>query len=165
MDKPMSYQCATCGEEHDVLPDIGADFPDLFFDVSEDERGERVEISEEMCRIDDDYFIRGVIEIPISEINDTFGFGVWVSQKKENFENYIENPNAADIGPFFGWLSTNIRYYEETTLNLKTMVHFLGNDSRPAIRLEPVEHPLAIAERDGITLDEAWRVVHFYMND
>ena len=74
---------------------------------------------------------------------------------------YLDNFDSAQIGPFFGWLSSEISYYEDT-MYLKTMAHFRGNGLRPTIVLEPAEHRLAIAQRDGITLDEAWRIVHFY---
>ena len=68
-----------------------------------------------------------------------------------------------DIGPFFGWLSTEVGYYEESTINLKTMVHFIGGGKRPVVELEPIEHPLAIDQRNGITLEKAWEIVHYYM--
>jgi hypothetical protein len=43
------------------------------------------------------------------------------------------------------------------------MAHYQGNNQRPLIKLEPSDHPLALAQKDGITLDEAWRIVHSYM--
>src|SRR4051812_21807165 len=116
----MSYQCSTCGEEHDDLPDIGADKPDKWFGVPKKERRARVRLSKDTCVIDDDYFIRGVLLLPIHGQEVPFGFGVWVSQKRENFETYLANFDTADIGPFFGWLCTNIAYYPERSLGLKT---------------------------------------------
>ena len=35
---------------------------------------------------------------------------------------------------------------------------------RPAIRVEPTDHPLAVDQRNGITLDKAWDIVHRYKN-
>ena len=31
------------------------------------------------------------------------------------------------------------------------------------IELEPTAHPLAVDQREGITLEKAWAIVHFYM--
>jgi hypothetical protein len=160
----MSYICSTCGEEHDELPDIGSDRPDYFWGVDEKLRDEIIELTEDTCIIENDYFIRGVIEIPIIDYTDRFGFGVWVSQKKENFEKYVENFDTTEIGPFFGWLSTNIQFYKDETISLKTMAHFQGNSSRPLIKVEPSNHQLSIDQQNGITLKKAWEIVHFYMD-
>ena len=66
--------------------------------------------------------------------------------------------------PFFGWLCTRIDYYPEETLFLKTMAHFRKGNLRPAILVEPTDHPLAVDQRNGITLDKAWDIVHRYKN-
>jgi len=85
-----------------------------------------------------------------------------VSHKKENFEIYRDHFDTPDIGPFFGWLCTRIDYYQEPTLEMKTMAHYQGGGLRPRIVLEESEHPLYIQQRDGISLSEAWKIVHHY---
>lgn len=161
----MTYKCSICGETHNDLPDIGSDKPYYWFTVPEEERLARAELSEDICIIDDeDYFIRGVIQIPIHDYEQNFGFGVWVSQKKENFYAYLDNSNSDQIGPFFGWLSTELDYYEESTLSLKTMAHFKGDGDRPTIEVEPSDHPLAVDQQEGISLVKAWEIVHFYLD-
>jgi hypothetical protein len=161
----MSYQCSVCGETHEGLPDIGTDKPDLWWDIPEEERDKRVELTDDTCVIDGEhFFIRGVIHIPVHGQAEDFGFGVWVSQKKENFYTYLENFDSDEIGPFFGWLCTNLACYEPGTLSLKTMAHFQGGKRRPRIELEPTDHPLAIDQRDGISLERAWEIVHFYLD-
>ncbi len=57
-----------------------------------------------------------------------------------------------ELEPMFGWLSTSIPCYPET-INLKTMVHTRSVGVRPYIKLEPTEHPLAIEQREGITIE------------
>lgn len=161
----MSYRCATCGELHEGLPDVGMDYPDHYWGVPEGERGSRVEVTSDTCVIDgDNFFIRGVIEIPVHGDPEGFGFGVWVSQKRENFYTYLENFDSAGIGPFFGWLCTSIGYYEDETRLLKTMVHFRGGGRRPRIEVEPTAHPLAVDQREGISMEKAWEIAHFYMD-
>ncbi len=120
-------------------------------------------LTADTCVIDgESFFIRGVIEIPIHDSPDKFGFGVWVSQKKENFIAYSNNSNSDKIGPFFGWLCNRITYYAEETMLLKARAYFRGDNLRPFIELEQTEHPLAINQRNGISLDKAWEIVHFY---
>jgi hypothetical protein len=158
-----SYRCATCGEEHDDLPDIGADRPDQWWGVPEVERPTRAILTSDTCIIDGtDFFIRGVIEIPVHDYHEKFGLGVWVSQKRENFETYMQNWESAKIGPFFGWLCTRVSYYEESSLLLKTKAHFRGKKLRPSIELQPSEHPLSVDQQHGITLEKAWEIVHHY---
>jgi hypothetical protein len=159
----MAYRCTVCGELHDDLPDIGADKPDQWWGIPAAERGRRIKLTGDTCVIDKrDYFIRGVIEIPIHDYPHCFGFGVWVSQKKENFYIYLKNFDSADIGPFFGWLCTRIAYYSVDSSGLKTRAHFREGNLRPAIELEPTDHPLAVDQRMGITLTKAWEIVHHY---
>jgi hypothetical protein len=162
----MSYRCATCGGLHDELPHLGIDKPDPWWNVAEEQRAERVKLTADTCVIDDEhFFIRGVIEIPVHEYADSFGFGVWVSQKRENFLAYRNNPNSGEIGPFFGWLCTRLTYYPVTTLHLKTMAHFRGNGLRPTIEIERGDHPLALDQRGGISLRKAWEIVHHSLSD
>ena len=163
VSEAMSFRCHVCGETHEGVPDVGFDRPDYWWGVPEGERELRINFTADVCSIDDeDFFIRGVIHIPLRDTGDDFGIGVWVSQKRENFYAYLENFDSADIGPFFGWLSNDIAYYEGGTLSLKTMAHFRGGGQRPSIELEETDHPLAVAQRDGMTLEEAWRIVHHY---
>lgn len=159
----MSYRCTICGQEHGDLPHLGIDRPDQWWDVAEEERERRIKLTSDTCVIDDrDYMIRGVIEIPVEDYGTPFGFGVWVSQKRENFETYLENYESDQIGPFFGWLCTHISYYPEETLLLKTRAHFRSGGLRPVIEVEPTDHPLAVDQRNGISLARAWEIVHHY---
>jgi len=161
----MSYRCTTCGELHEELPDVGVGYPDQYWDVPEEERESRIESTSDTCIIDGEhFFIRGVIELPIHDYPERFGLGVWVSQKRENFNTYLENFDSGEIGPFFGWLCTDIAYYPEDTLLLKTMAHFRGEGLRPIIEVEQTEHPLSVDQYKGISIEKAWEIVHFYMD-
>lgn len=161
----MTYRCSVCEELHDDLPDICFDKPDPWWGIPAGERDARIELTPDTCIIDEEeYFIRGVLEIPILDYPESFGFGVWVSQKRENFYTYLKHPDSASIGPFFGWLCTEMSFYEPSTWLLKTEAHFPGGSERPRIRMEPTDHPLAIDQRQGITLAKAWEIVHYYLD-
>ncbi|WP_045689673.1 DUF2199 domain-containing protein [Hymenobacter sp. AT01-02] len=159
----MSYKCACCGQIHEGLPDIGYSAPWPMYTIPEDKRESLVSLKNDTCVINkEEFFIRGVLEIPIIGQEETLGFGVWVSQSEKHFNCYLENPDIDEIGPFFGWLCTEIKVCAPT-LNLKTKAHFQGNGQRPIIELEPTDHPLAVAQREGISLDKAWEIVHEYL--
>lgn len=156
----MEYVCAVCGEVHTDLPDVGFAWPDHYFDVPEDEREARIAGTSDTCSIDENRFVRGAILIPIKDEDRSFGVGVWVSLKPENFDTYLANLDSSDIGPFFGWLCNTISFYDEETQLMKTRVHFQGDGQRPLIELAPCEHRLYWDYTDGITLERAFEYVH-----
>jgi hypothetical protein len=158
----MPYICSTCGKEHNDLPDIGSAAPFGWADDLANDPNSL--LTSDLCIIEgQDFFVRGVIEIPVHEFDRQFAWGGWVSHKKENFEIYREHFDSPDIGPFFGWLCTEINYYNESSLELKTMAHYRGGGLRPRIVLEESQHPLSRQQRVGISLSEAWKMVHHYM--
>jgi hypothetical protein len=159
----VAYHCTICGQEHHDLPHLGTDYPAQWWHIPETERARRAQLTADTCVIDGrDHLVRGVIELPVLDSGQTFGFGVWVSQQREHFFTYLQNPGSDRIGPFFGWLCTHISYYAEATLLLKTRAHFRTGGLRPFIELEPTDHPLAVDQRSGITLARAWEIVHHY---
>ena len=159
----MNYTRSVCGKTHEGLPDVGADAPFYYYDVPERERAARLALTSDTCALDDEhFFIRGVIELLIHDSQEAFGFGVWVSLAEKNYDTYLSNFDSDGIGPFFGWLCTRIDYYSEDTLFLKTRVHFRGGGQRPLVELESTEHPLAVDQGQGINLDKAWDIVHYY---
>jgi hypothetical protein len=159
----MTFRCTSCGKDHDGLPDMGMFAPDPYLDVPEAERAERTSFTVDRCVVRDDdgehYFVRGVIFIPVHGQNEPFGLGAWVSQSRTNFDCYAANEEMA---PTFGWLVNRMAHYEETTFLLRTRVHFRAGDERPTIELEPTDHPLAVEQRSGITIERAWEIVHRY---
>ena len=98
---------------------------------------------------------------------EPFSWGVWVSLSRPNFQrtlDLMESEGREAQQPYFGWLSTELPIYGVSTLNLKTNVHTRQIGLRPTIELEPTEHPLAVEQRSGITLDRvrefAERLLH-----
>ena len=123
--------------------------------LPDEERKKRSNLSSEQCIIDGQYFfLRGLIEIPVLDSCDNFYWDVWVSVSAANFHRSSalwgtvgrENEPA-----FFGWLNTLIPIYPNRA-DLKAMVHTRPVSERPLIELEPTDHPLAIEQRNGITL-------------
>jgi hypothetical protein len=160
----MTFRCATCGDEHDGLPDLGMEAPDPYLEVPDEERAARTTFTPDRCVVrnpdGEHYFVRGVILIPVRGGDEPFGIGAWVSQSRKNFDLYAAN---VEMEPTFGWLVNRMHHYRETTFLLKTRVHFRPGSQRPTIELEPTDHPLAVEQRTGITLERAWDIVHQYM--
>ncbi|WP_236241721.1 DUF2199 domain-containing protein [Streptomyces sp. CC228A] len=102
------------------------------------------------------YFVKGLIEIPVIGSDEVFSWGVWVSLSRENFSRAADlwdTPGRESEKPYFGWLTTELTIYSPTTINLKTNLHTRPVGERPLIELEPTDHPLAVEQRVGITMD------------
>jgi hypothetical protein len=101
------------------------------------------------------FLVRANIEIPVLDATELLSWGVWVSLSKQNFDRYHELWNTRGrekmIPPMFGWLNTDLAVYPQT-LNLKTNVHVQPIGTRPLVEVEPTSHPLAIEQRNGITV-------------
>lgn len=149
------FVCATCGAFHaDVPLCYGTPAPDLWEQLSEEERVQRGELTTDLCSIDDaNFFVRGHLEIPIQGSKELFVYTIWVSLSATNFARTraLWNDAArAQEPPYFGWLSTSLPGYP-ATLNMKTLVHTRAVGLVPWIELEPTNHPLALEQLRGIT--------------
>ncbi|GLZ32408.1 hypothetical protein Lesp02_45960 [Lentzea sp. NBRC 105346] len=113
-------------------------------------------LGEEQCVINDEhFFVRGRIVLPVLDSDTDFEWGVWVSLSETNYDRMGEvwhDPDRVNEPPYFGWLSTELLVYEPSTLNLKTNLHTQEVGVRPTVELEPTDHPLAVEQRQGITL-------------
>jgi hypothetical protein len=151
------FICKSCGQFHEGLRlAFGFEAPAHYYTLKPDEFSERCQLSTDQCIIDQKYyFIRGVLEIPVQGSEDRFEWGVWVSLSETNFKRASELWNTVGREkepPYFGWLSSALPLYPDT-LNLKTIVHTRPVGLRPRIQLESTNHPLAIEQRTGITLE------------
>lgn len=63
-----------------------------------------------------------------------------------------ETPGRENEPSYFGWLQSVLPVYPESTLNIATNIHTQPVGTRPLVELEPTDHPLAVEQRNGITL-------------
>jgi hypothetical protein len=159
---PFEFTCSSCGEVHRGMPAFGADAPLSYYDVPQEERASRCQLGTDDCVIDgESYFVRGCIEIPVQGESEPFSWGVWVSLSESSYKQWVEHFHSekrSHIGPFFGWLNAWLKPYP-ATMNLKTRVHLRDAGIRPFIELEPTEHPLALEQHEGISVQ---RVAELY---
>ena len=151
-----AWTCGCCGKQFHTLPlDFSCDAPDYWAQIPESERAQHGKCDSDLCMIDRrDFFVRGCLEIPIIGRDDRFVWGMWVSVSETNFHRILDlwtAPDAENEPPMFGWLCNDIPLYPRT-LELATHVHLRSGGRRPAIELEPTDHPLAIEQRDGISI-------------
>nr|WSX52961.1 DUF2199 domain-containing protein [Streptomyces sp. NBC_00974] len=156
MSNDLGFTCSCCGDHHAELPmSYSTRAPDDWDPSFENDPDSM--LSSDQCVIKGQhFFIGGLVEIPVIGSQDVFSWGVWVSLSKDNFARAVEvwNTQGREAErPYFGWLSTELALYSEGTSNLKTNAHTRPLGRRPSIELEPTDHPLAVEQRTGITLD------------
>ena len=148
---PQRFKCPTCEKWHEGFPDIGYDQPDYTKDIPETERAKRVFLNSDLCVLDDQhFFIRCMLFLKIRGSNDDFAFGIWSSLSKANFLRYQANydNDMSEWEPMFGYLSNRLPLYPDT-LALKLAVQTGPAGARPAVRLEPTDHPPTGRNRIG----------------
>ncbi len=151
----MGYRFSRCGEWHDQLP-LGFHVAAPAVWTPELERDGDSWLEAELCVIHGEhFFIRGLVHIPVVDAEHDFEWGVWTSLSRDNFVRTLEiwdREGREAEEPMFGWLAVDLPTYEPSTLSLKTMVHTRPLGLRPRVVLDPTDHPLAVEQREGITL-------------
>jgi hypothetical protein len=161
-------RCASCGEEHQGLFDLGCAKPDFWLGSEQPLPNSAVQnskdcLTEDFCVMEGHYFVRCVLRLPLTGApGQYFGFGVWSTLSKKNFDKYLEtfdNGWQEVLGPWFAWFSNRLKPYPDT-LNLKCQVHPHEGRQRPW--LEASEHPLAQDSLNGITYERLLEIYAAY---
>src|SRR5215470_11546405 len=109
--RDRSWKCASCGEPHKGIFDLGCAKPDFWQGPEEYQPNSTAQnstncLTEDFCILDGEhYFVRCVLRIPLIGLaNEYFAFGVWSSLSKKNFEKYMgtfDSGHQEDLGPWF----------------------------------------------------------------
>jgi hypothetical protein len=122
--------------------------------IDKNERSKRGFLNSDFCTIDErEFFIRGVIAIPIIDSTELFMWGVWAQLSQAHFDRMVElwnDPKIIYEPPYSGLLSNKISIYP-STLDLKLQSRSTDVKDRPLFEIEQVTHPLAVEQRVGIT--------------
>lgn len=164
----FEFKCSICDEIHKGMPSFGIMAPNYYFSIPKNELSERVFLTTDTCVIDNEnFFVRGCLEIPVIGYLEKFSFGAWVSLSEDNFyrfEELYDKVNREHEVPMFGWFSSWVWPYYEDTENIKSRIHFRNNGIRPYIELEPTNHPLALAQTIGITEQDLYKIYEYYVH-
>jgi hypothetical protein len=157
----MNWICPHCGAEHAETPlCFGIEAPWRAL-VPESEFAQRVDLSPDQCIVDGEhFFVRGHVEIPILGQPEPLAFSVWSSLSEQSFRHMSKRwdaPDRASDPPYFGWLCSPIAVYP-STIHLKLSVQSRPVGLTPLFSVEPTEHPLALDQRNGMTIDR-WREI------
>lgn len=158
--RTSGYVCSSCGQQHDEIPfSFAADFPDPYANLSRDDRENRALISSDQCIIDNDqFYLRGCIELPILSSDEVFLWGVWARVHEKDFDQIHENWDSTGrekrIGPFKGRLANSLCIYPPT-LSMNLAIHIQPLGERPLFLLEDPDHPLTQEQQNGLSREKA----------
>ena len=160
---------------------FGAPYPAHYFVVPENERDQRISMpNKDFCIVDNNaFYLRGRFLIPIirgegrgggggpkEKEESFFSWDAWVSQSQANYQlalDHMDLPNRETLDPpTYGYLSTELgqAFDGQSTFNLPTQVNTEPMGFAPTFELEPdCQHPLAVNQRNGITMDQVSEIV------
>ncbi|NKQ23829.1 DUF2199 domain-containing protein [Streptomyces galbus] len=172
MSSNPGFTCSRCGSHHAELPMNYAATAPYVWEPSFADSADCL-LSSDQCVIQaQHYFVKGLVEIPITGSDEVFPWAAWVSLSRDNFSRSADLWDTTEREteePYFGWLSTDLFLYSPSTINAKRGVHTRPIGQRPFIELEPTDHPLVVEQRTGITMERvraiAEAVVHLIDNE
>ncbi len=157
------WTCKSCDQVHTGLPDLAFRNPSgKVFDDLEKQGNSAFTVSgniltEDLCRYDDYYYVRTLLNIPINGAEERFAFGVWSTLSVDNFASYLSGFDSgvfSDEGPWFSWLGNRLPLDPPDTQGVKCSLHPQTGRQRPEILIEDPDHPLFRLQRDGASLDQ-----------
>lgn len=151
-------RCPCCGESFSGVFDIGFDHPDAWphgprldvpgteLDIGDDK------LSADLCRLDDDRFLRGVMPFPIRGSDEVFFVAAWALVPHRTFYAYVDD--SLGDGPAFtggtGRLANALPGLDHGAAAPCDVLPG-GPGERP--RLMAQDFPLAALQGDGISFD------------
>jgi len=160
-EQVTGFVCGICGESHVLSVSYSFQFPFAVGAVPKEELDTRVVLTPDQCVVDNkDFYIRGRIPVPIHGLEEPFIWGVWAEVSPKNFIRTHElwNTEGREAEPAFaGYLNSELPPYGNT-IDLEISVQTQPVGKRPHFTVSDPEHPLAIEQREGISLERIERV-------
>jgi len=155
-------KCSQCGEEHDLIDmEVAFGMPDDYFHMAEEDREERGKISNDFCQLDERYFVRSIIPVPVLDRDEIYCWGVWVELSKDDFFKAYdtwEDDDLSHMPKLSGKLANDLPEYKNATY-LEGKLE-LKNESRPFFYVTE-ESGLMMDQASGITVDDTARYYHY----
>jgi len=167
----MTFTCKSCGKEHDGLPELGYQRPDVVWALDVVARTRRVDGGNDLCVLRDEapggaprFFIRGTIPLPAPEIDDDWAVGVWAEIAEPDYQRCVELYDHDACGePRFPGTVANAPKGFEDALGARVLVQLGTETQRPTFWF-PLGAGCSLAklQRSGITLERIHDVIgHF----
>ncbi|HUA00649.1 MAG TPA: DUF2199 domain-containing protein [Candidatus Aquilonibacter sp.] len=162
-----SFTCSVCGRNHQGAPlSWGPDAPDAWAALASGERESRGECGTDQCVIDEKhFFIRGRIEIPVTDTGETFAWLVWVRVSAPDFFRMSDmwTVDGREMSPpYSAALANLLPLYSEPTLGLSVRLHTRPVGVRPFVEILG-DHSLRGQQRNGISSHEVQAIADKFL--
>jgi hypothetical protein len=150
----VGFVCSVCGEEHDErVLDIRLALPDSIHRLDHDARESRTWLADDFAVLDNEhFFVRGLLELPIPELANRFGYGTWVEVPMRTFSKLLKHWHAPEqFEPVTGYLANELEPYRGT-IGLEARLRAISADRLPAVELAEAAHELVHDQRHGISM-------------
>ncbi|MGF7005760.1 DUF2199 domain-containing protein [Aminobacter sp. BE322] len=154
--KAYRWRCSCCGEDHVGLPmDMMFGEP-VDWDALDDATRAASTLDDDFCEVrhstgEVDRFIRCLLPLPVPRMCSEFRLGVWMSVSERSWDIYgvgFASGTYAEDG-CFGYLMHDVPDYSGSMF-FNADVWFQPARLRPRVALHETDHPLFLAQRDGI---------------
>ena len=129
------------------------------WDPSSHAASERSVLGSDQCVIEEEqWFLRGLLSIPVTDGGEDVVFGVWLSVSEGTFDRAVElweNPGRVRDPAYPGWLANDVPGYDPPTTGLLARLRSQPVGKRPLVQLHAVEHPLVVDAENGIDAERA----------
>ena len=160
---PMgNFICSVCGQSHEGVPlSWGPEDPDMWGDLPSEGRQERGELGTDQCVIDDQhFFIRGRVEIPLTDMSEKFAWLIWVEVSAADFDDMHKKWNQEgreSTAPYSARLANHLTLYRQPTIGLRVKLQTMPVGTRPLIEIVG-DHQLHREQINGISSHDVQQI-------
>jgi hypothetical protein len=149
----VGFTCSVCGEYHaERLLDVRLGLPDAIHVLDEGQRRARAWLADDFAVLDEErFFVRGLLQLPIPELEAYFGYGAWLEVDRDAFTRLLEHwHNPEQFTPAKGTLANELSPYHGTT-GAPATLRATSATSLPELTLDDDAHLLGREQRGGIS--------------
>ena len=149
----LGFVCSVCGELHaERMLDIRLTLPEPIFSLDEEARAARAWLADDFAVLDEErFFVRGLLELPIPELETRFAYGTWVEVSSGEFGRLLEHWQDPDqFHAAEGTVANELTPYVGTT-GLSATLDPVSVDTLPSVTLADADHPLVADQQAGIS--------------
>jgi hypothetical protein len=158
--------CGCCNENYKSLLSIGYGAPEAWPHSVDHNKPDRVDmqsdafLNQDLCKIDDCYFIRAVLIFPLVGSEISFLIGTWVEVSQPDFHDFVTQM------PFGKQGSMDIMFCQLANIippfrsGLPCIMKPRDGVQRPIVHVAIEEDPLYAAQIDGLDFDQLAEILH-----
>jgi hypothetical protein len=142
--------------------------PDAIHELTDEERAGRTRLTDDFAVLDDSrFYVRGLLELPIPELDARFGYGVWLEIEEPAFAHLFEHwqdPDQSESPATPGLLANELEPYAPTN-GLRVLLQQVSADLLPSVEVLDPTHPLAIDQQRGISGADSDRLASIVLHE